>query len=340
MGRLIMPFPHHESLHLTNFTAFGDAAFEFSPGVNIFVGENGTGKTHLMKVLYAVQYALSSPRQIDVQRILGYIFQINDLTLLVRDTNIEQHIDGHWNSIEWAFGVKKSSHGSPVPYGYFTLENLPRPVFIPAIDMMAHTRRFLATYDNYEIPFDQTHRDIVSLLLSPESRNPPADSTARAKLAPLLGGEVVEESEQFYLKTTNGRQPMQLVAEGVRKIATLHQLLRNGFLNPGDTLFWDEPEANVNPKLMDEIVDVLLYLARSGVQIFLATHSYVILKEFDLQARVADTVRYFALERSESGTVVHPTDDYSLLAPNPISEQFDRLYDLELTRATGRRRGA
>ncbi|MBC8142342.1 MAG: ATP-binding protein, partial [Armatimonadetes bacterium] len=212
--------------------------------------------------------------------------------------------------------------------------------FIPAIDMMAHTRRFLSTYDNYDIPFDQTHRDIVSLLLSPESRNVKGDNVAQAILSPLLGGTVTEEGEQFYLQTATGRQPMQLVAEGVRKIATLSQLLKNGFLRPGDTLFWDEPEANLNPKLMDEVVGVLLTLARSGVQVFLATHSYVILKEFDLQAETTDAVRYFALEHTENGTVAHATDTYADLAPNPIAEQFDRLYDLELTRATGRKRRA
>lgn len=135
---------------------------------------------------------------------------------------------------------------------------MPRPAFIPAIDMMAHTRRFLSIYDNYEIAFDQTHRDIVALLLSPKSRAASDGNAAQATLSPLLGGEVVEESEQFYLKTANGRQPMQLVAEGVRKVATLWQLLKNGFLRPGDMFYWDEPEASINPKLVDEIVDVLL----------------------------------------------------------------------------------
>jgi hypothetical protein len=47
---------------------------------------------------------------------------------------------------------------------------------------------------------------------------------------------------------------MPMVAEGLRKIATLVQLQRNGWLIPGTTLFWDEPETNLNPVLMDEVV--------------------------------------------------------------------------------------
>jgi len=36
-----------------NYTAFEDQQMEFSPGINVIIGENGTGKTHLMKALYS-----------------------------------------------------------------------------------------------------------------------------------------------------------------------------------------------------------------------------------------------------------------------------------------------
>lgn len=37
-------------LYLNNFTVFKTLNIEFSKGVNIFIGENGTGKTHLLKL--------------------------------------------------------------------------------------------------------------------------------------------------------------------------------------------------------------------------------------------------------------------------------------------------
>jgi predicted ATP-dependent endonuclease of OLD family len=40
-------------IKLENFTAFVALTVDFSPGINIIVGENGTGKTHLLKNLYA-----------------------------------------------------------------------------------------------------------------------------------------------------------------------------------------------------------------------------------------------------------------------------------------------
>ena len=53
---------YHQSLRLRNFTAFAAAEFDFVPGVNVFVGENGTGKTHVMKALYAMQLTQSRER--------------------------------------------------------------------------------------------------------------------------------------------------------------------------------------------------------------------------------------------------------------------------------------
>ena len=39
-------------IKIENFTVFKNFETEFSEGINIFIGENGTGKTHLLKYLY------------------------------------------------------------------------------------------------------------------------------------------------------------------------------------------------------------------------------------------------------------------------------------------------
>ena len=40
-------------VELENFTAFRSLKLDLCPGINVLVGANGTGKTHLMKVCYA-----------------------------------------------------------------------------------------------------------------------------------------------------------------------------------------------------------------------------------------------------------------------------------------------
>jgi predicted ATP-dependent endonuclease of OLD family len=41
-------------LTLQEFTAFEKADFTFSPGVNVLLGPNATGKSHVMKAIYSV----------------------------------------------------------------------------------------------------------------------------------------------------------------------------------------------------------------------------------------------------------------------------------------------
>lgn len=41
------------AIKFKKFTAFESLEIPFSPCINIFVGENGTGKTHILKAAYA-----------------------------------------------------------------------------------------------------------------------------------------------------------------------------------------------------------------------------------------------------------------------------------------------
>jgi ABC-type multidrug transport system ATPase subunit len=331
----LMSFPYHEELHIENITVFEKVDFVFSSGINVFIGANGTGKTHAMKLLYCLQHNITDDANQNLYHLIN-LFQTNSHADILRNQSL---VGKFFDAIE-PKNAKIGINLSTQPNQTFLITGIYKnqPVFIPSLDMIGHTKKFASTYDLYNIDFDQTHRDIVGLLLSPEKRTLDATSSELlASLEKVMGGTVEEESERFYLKTGQGRHPMPLVADGFKKIATLYQLIKNGLLEPGSTLFWDEPETHLNPILMDELIGVLLKLAQSGVQIFLATHNYVILKELDLQATPEDKVRYFGFEMTANGTQVHATDDYAMLKPNPIMEQFDSIYDRELDRAMGKK---
>ena len=107
-------------------------------------------------------------------------------------------------------------------------------------------------------------------------------------------------------------------------------------MRDGSVLFWDEPEANLNPKMFRVVIEVLLELQRVGVQVFFATHDYVILKELDLQMTEEDAVAFHALYRDEDGEIAcHTTNRYLDISPNAIDEAFDDLYDREIERSLG-----
>lgn len=58
-------------------------------------------------------------------------------------------------------------------------------------------------------------------------------------------------------------------------------------MKKGSVLFWDEPEANVNPLYISIIVDLLLELQRKGVQIFISTHDYMLASYFEVKKTAA-----------------------------------------------------
>jgi ABC-type hemin transport system ATPase subunit len=98
-------------------------------------------------------------------------------------------------------------------------------------------------------------------------------------LAPIelaLGGRVALENGRFYVELPSGKMEAHVVAEGLRKLAMMAQLVINGALLGHTALFWDEPEANMNPKLSQALGRLVFELAAQGVQVFLATHDYML----------------------------------------------------------------
>jgi predicted ATPase len=124
---------------------------------------------------------------------------------------------------------------------------------------------------------------------------------------------------------------MPLVAEGIRKIALLSYLVMNGGLRDKSLLFWDEPEVNLNPKLITKLASTLVEMARQGVQIIMATHSLFLLREIEIARSNSNTdgqVRYIALSMRDDEVDV--SQGNSIDEINPIAsldadmEQSDR----------------
>jgi len=171
------------------------------------------------------------------------------------------------------------------------------------------------------VHFEETYADIVDRALLPPLRGAPdADRAALLELIrKTIRGRVTEQNETFFLQTSgsNGRRGSKLeftlLAEGLRELGLLYRLIQNGTLTGGSALLWDEPEANLSPGMMGTVVGILLRLQQLGVQVFLATHDYVTLKQLDLMGRPAHRVLYHALYREEGSdaVAVSSTDSYA-----------------------------
>jgi predicted ATPase len=330
-------YPYHKRLTLQNFTAFSNATLEFVPGINVLVGENGTGKTHVLKALYAWQMArhlaeTNIPAKYD--SLFAETFGVGEAGELRRTRSKPARIAGQFGDIEWRVEFQQvitSFNGVRL--------SPPRPVFIPAIEMMAHARNMNGILRDYA-DFDRTCFDLLAMVTAEPSsirsnhRNVEAAQIAANVLKDLVHGAVEwsEAEQRFFLSESGKRLPYSLVAEGVRKVTALSRLIELNWLTPGGVLFWDEPEVNINPRWMDEIIQALTLLARSGIQIFLATHSYVILKQTELTLRALRlrgepnvSVRFFSFRKERGASKVMWTDEFADLRPNPILDQYDQM---------------
>lgn len=326
-------YPYHERLTLRNFTVFADQTFEFVSGINVLIGANGTGKTHVLKALYGWHMAShlyptnDIPSHLYIPLETYGIRGLDNLKLNMRKPTI---IAGKFGEHSWQQEITSSTE---IP-DFVVNKRILRPIFIPANDMMGHTKNMLGIMRDYA-DFDRTCMDFLSVVTAEPVRvELNGAMPALKQLQKIMPGAVEWNSDEqrFYLIEKKRRIPFPIVAEGVRKISGLYRLIQNGWLKPGTTLFWDEPEANINPGWMDEIVETLVLLAESGVQIFLATHDYVVLKELDLllreravQKKPVVTARYFALDRDKGVTTATWSDDFSELKPNAILDQYRQM---------------
>lgn len=315
-----------QGLKIKKFTLFQEEDFLFSSGLNVIVGENGTGKSHLLKLAYAL-IAVSAeagrksnsgePTKAHLvkaygEKLLG-VFRPESLGRLASRvkgrTKCEISLTFDDNTLNTTIGFATSSvsdvHISHLPSRW----EKQSPLYLPTRELLTIFPGFVSIYENHYLDFEETWRD-TCIHLGALTLKGPRERRAAALLNPIeeaLGGKVVLDSNgRFYLAIAgNGNMEMPLVSEGYRKLAMLARLIANGVIQEQGYLFWDEPEANLNPRLIRLAAQVIHALSERGVQVFIATHSFFLLKELDMLAkRVPIPQRFISLSRKDAKTEI------------------------------------
>ncbi len=348
-----------KSLHLESFTVFPDTQFAFGKDLNVVIGENGTGKTHVLKAAYsaiAVSAARSKdgttdlPSKAQLQLALGDklqgVFCPDGLSRLVRRKQglSKCRLSYKFNvpnlNLEFGFSNRAKTEVEIESMPSERVEKL--PVFLPTRELLTIYPGFVSLYETTRLSFEETWRDTCILLGAPLARGP-RESRIKKLLVPLeeaMGGKVeLDPSGRFYLYlSSSGAMEMHLVAEGLRKLATIARLIATGSLLDKGYLFWDEPEANLNPKIIKTIAGTILQIARNGIQVFIATHSLFLLRELHIlqqrESKKLDT-SYFGLHISTEGAVTvsqgKTMDDVgSIAALDEDLQQSERYVDTEM----------
>ncbi|ARJ68266.1 hypothetical protein WV31_20035 [Magnetospirillum sp. ME-1] len=330
------------TLRIENFTAFVDTSFTFVPGINVFVGGNGTGKTHILKMLYCMQYCThkDSDTKTSISKKFVAVFRPykGSLGRLVHRRAGKSIAQIKATSNNKHISLKFSNSAKPLQ-STGGLGKFGQPVYIPVKELLSQAPQYRSIYNRYDLPHEEVYYDIIDLAYLPSLKGPAIEDRKKLLefIRKIVDGRVTTKDEDFFLTNSSGDLEMTLVAEGTRKLALIWKLIQNGSLLSGSTLYWDEPEANLNPSMMQHVAGILTELARIGIQVFVATHSYAFLKEIEFHAMKSVPIRFFSLHRKpdEDGIFSHPSDSYEQISPNLIADEYIRIYDEGIRRSLG-----
>ncbi len=333
-----------KKLTLHNFTTFENAEFNFSKGINIIIGENSSGKSHVLKLAYSVatvwnQCGNKGWRETLINKLHG-VFRINNLIELqncqtLLNENITQNVTLDF-FVDDENKVKESISFDLVRRDKISIKTHPnkpllkQPLFFPAKEVLSLFANFTTLYEKYALSFDETYYDLCKAIDNPLLKKP--NKKLISAIEPILGGKIILRSNNFYLQTPNGEFNIFMIAEGLRKFGMLSYLIANDSLKENSIIFWDEPEANLNPKLIKQLAVFLIELTQYNIQIVIATHNLFLMKYFDYLIHHSDKnipATFFGLIKSEHGTQVEQGECLSQLNSITALEEELALYDEE-----------
>lgn len=340
---------------IKKFGLFTDEILEFSPGINVFIGRNGCGKSHLLKLLYTlVKECGDSPSNDSVleanklenrlaSKLAGVFRPANDKIGHL----VQQGLGRHSAEVAATFSNGKTcgfklSAWDKIRDAESDVGRLQEAVFLPSREVLALFEGFIAAYEKRELSFDETFYDIC-IALSASQPKGPRNNLLDILMKPLeveIRGKVGFDGSRFYVGNEDGIIEAHLLSEGWRKLASLAQLIWNGTLTKNGFLFWDEPEANLNPRMVVQLSETLLRLANQGIQIFVVSHDYLLTTRLSLASEYPKEipedqrcdVKFFGLVRrggDEKGVSVSSGSKLADLADNPILAEYAALYDYE-----------
>lgn len=318
-----------------------EASFDNLNGLNLLIGRNGSGKTYFLKSLYAALKTVEQYRRGKEPRSakelladsLYWTFQTSDLGSLVRKG--EQMLSFEMKSeqgelFDYSFGPDTSKAVQNLKDTFEPTEA--NSIFIPAKEIVSLQDVILRSYEvDKEFGFDKTYVDLArALSKTKQGRNYEEFANARKQLKDAIGGklEYNQEKKVWIFKDSSRRTfELGITSEGIKRLAILDLLLGNYYLSRESVIIIDEAEANLHPEMIHQFMEILVCLAKAGLQVFISTHSYFVIKNLYILAhRHRMSIPTFSF--TEAG--VERSDLQQEMPENPIIRESINIYREEI----------
>lgn len=337
-----------ERLQLKNYGMHHKIDWNKLGKINLLIGENGTGKTFIMKAMYTAlktmeQYKKGQDNQ-SLPDILAdklyWTFQPDSLGELVNKNDkgkLQFSMQAEGKKFEYSFGsdtvrkiIKLESD--------FRENRGDSSVFIPAKEVLSLYQIILKSRDqDRAFGFDDTYVDLARALMLPsqQGNNYQRFAESRERLRGMVNGwvELDSKTNRWYYYQGRNTYTIGETAEGIKKIAIFDRLLVNRYISRNSIIFLDELESSLHPSAVVEFLDIIYNLAKSGVQFFIASHSYFIIKKLFLLARkYHETIPVMSLSMDNEPVY---EDLKNGMPDNSIIDEAIALYSAEVDMLTG-----
>ena len=331
-----------KSFSLNSFGPLRKLSVDKLQNINIFIGGNGSGKTFLLKALYAAiktveQFQrgqeIRTEKEILSEK-LRWTFQPNSLGSLVKkgESNLTFQMDSYCNeNFEYSFGGSTIKSVQNLLNTFQKREN-DNTIFIPAKEILSLREIILDSRNRYsEFGFDDTYFDLANALApTTKGKNYKAFADARLSLENIIGGRLEYDTDknEWRFKDSNKKSyEIALTSEGIKKLSIIDLLLGNHYLGNNSVIIIDEIEANLHPSMIGKFLDVIVTLAQFGIQFFISTHSYFVIKNLYILAQKNKiSIPTISIEKDK----IMRSDLHIEMPNNPIIQESIELYKREI----------
>ena len=331
-------------IEMKNFGIIPQFSCNNFSNINLIIGENGTGKTFLLKALYSATRSMEEyHRGDDISSIndllaekLRWTFQVDKLGDIVSRTAESplsfEAIIGE-DKINYQFTQSAASKINTVTAPANSRDT--NSVFIPAKEVLSLFSVILKSREvDKSFGFDDTYYDLVKALrISPKrGRNYTQFADAKKLVKNVIDGKVdYDEMTVKWIFKNNRNQKFSIGAtsEGVKKISILDRLLSNGYIDQKSIIFIDEIESALHPSAICDFLDMINTLATAmDMQFFITSHSYFVIKKLALMAiNKPGLVNCISLTKDSAPAIYDLSDG---MPDNSIIDTSISLYEQEI----------
>lgn len=329
---------------LTNFGMIPSFTCENFSRINLIIGENGTGKTFLLKALYSAMRTLEEYKRGDDIKTVGDIlaeklrwtFQVEKLGELVTkssEASLRFEMATEKDEIEYKFSSSATSKVGTITSTENKRES--NSVFIPAKEVLSLLSVILKSRNiDRSFGFDDTYYDLAkALMIQPtKGKNYKGFAISRELLNDVIDGKIDfdEDSGKWYYKNNrNQKFSIGATSEGVKKLSIMDRLFANGYLDNQSIIFIDEIESALHPQAICDFLDMIQIIAeKMNIQFFITSHSYFVIKKLALIAmKEPNYVTCISLSKNQIPEVY---DLHDGMPNNSIIDTSIMLYEQEI----------